>query len=339
MKHLKSTIAGLALAVASATSALAADTLTISSWAPPSHGMNAMMFPKLIEMMEEATDGKVTAEIKYGLAPPPAQMDIIMDGAADITWIFHGYNPGRFVGTKLVELPGYEGSAEAASVAHWRVHEAHLAALNEHRGVKVIGLMTHGVGQLHTNSDVNALADIDGLKTRIGGGVAGDVGAALGMVGIRVPAPKVYETLDSGAADAVAMPLEGRASFKLTEVAKNLYEMPGGLYRGSFALIMNQDAFDRLPADVQATLESKVFGEALSAMAGAVWDEIDTVGRAATESAADNSIRVASEADQAAFAKIAEDVRTKVLGELKDAGVDAEAAYNMMKTEMAGATN
>ena len=339
MNKINMFLSGAAIAISGATAGFAEDTLTISSWAPPSHGMNAMMFPKLVEMMEEATGGQVTAEIKYGLAPPPAQMDIIMDGAADITWIFHGYNPGRFVGTKLIELPGYEGSAEAASVAHWKVHKAHLEKLNEHRGVKVIGLMTHGVGQLHTNADVNALSDINGLKTRIGGGVAGDVGAELGMVGIRVPAPKVYETLDSGAADGVAMPLEGRASFKLTEVARNLYEMPGGLYRGSFAIIMNQDTFDALPAEVQAKLESDVFGEELSRMAGQVWDEIDAVGRAATEAADDNSIRVASAEDQEAFAAIAQKVRDKVLAELADAGVDAQAAYDMVKSEMAGATN
>ena len=52
--------------------------LTISSWAPPGHGLNAQMWPNLIKMMEEATGGKVTAEVKYGLAHPPAQMDLVL---------------------------------------------------------------------------------------------------------------------------------------------------------------------------------------------------------------------------------------------------------------------
>lgn len=336
MTKLTNLFAGAVLAIGTSTAAFAADvTMTISSWAPPSHGVNAMIFPKLIEMMEEATDGKVTAEIKYGLAPPPAQMDLVLDGAADITWIFHGYTPGRFVATQLIELPGYEGNAEAASVAHWRVHKAHLEKLNEHKGVKVIGLMTHGVGQIHTNKDVNSLADLNGMKTRIGGGVAGNVGAELGLVGIRVPAPKVYETLASGAADGVAMPAEGRKSFKLTEVAKNFYEMPGGLYRGSFALLMSEEKFNSLPADVQAKLESDVFGETLSRMAGQVWDQIDAEGIEATKAASGNSIRTASEEDQAAFATIAEKVRNDVLAQLEAAGVDAGAAYEMVKSEMA----
>ena len=43
--------------------------------------------------------------------------------------------------------------------------------------------------------------DVVRLLVRAGGeGVSsGDIGARLGMAGIRVPAPKVYETLDSGA--------------------------------------------------------------------------------------------------------------------------------------------
>ena len=83
--------------------------LTISSWAPPGHGLNAQMWPNLIKMMEEATGGKVTAEVKYGLGPPPAQMDLVLDGAVDMTVIFHGYQTGRFTATKLIELPGYSG--------------------------------------------------------------------------------------------------------------------------------------------------------------------------------------------------------------------------------------
>ncbi len=335
MRLLKSITGGLA-AVLLSTAAFAADhKLTIASWAPPTHGMNAKMWPGLIAKIEEATGGKVTGEIKYRLAPPPAMMDLVMDGAADMTWIFHGYSAGRFTATKLIELPGYEGSAEAASVAYWRVHEAHLAKLDEHKGVKVIGLMTHGPAQLHSGKKVGSLADVSGMKLRVPGGVGGDVGAALGATGIKVPAPKVYETLASNAADGVVMPMEARKGFKLTEVAQNVFEMPGGYYRGSFALIMSQEAFDALPADIQKVLDDKVFGEALSRMAGQVWDEIDKEGRAVTEATDGNAIVSVPEVDVKGFAKIAEQVRQKVLAEIEAKGIDSKAAFDMVKKEMA----
>ena len=324
------------VAVGMGATAVAADyTLTVSSWAPPTHGVNAKLWPTLIEMIEDATGGKVTAQIKYRLGPPPAQMDLVQDGAADMSWIFHGYQAGRFTATKLIELPGYTGNAEAASVAYWRVHEAHLAAADEHKGVKLIGLMTHGPAHLHSARKVTSLDQVPGMKLRVPGGVGGDAGAALGATGIKVPAPKVYETLASNAADGVVMPFEARKGFKLTEVAQNVYEMPGGLYRGSFALILNQETFDGLPEDLRAALDEKVFGEPASRMAGTVWDEIDVAGREVTLAAADNSINPASAADVTAWEAIAEKIREKVLAEIAAKGIDAEAAHAMVKAEMA----
>lgn len=328
-------LAGATMALSGAVANAADHTLTISSWAPPTHGINAMMWPKFVEMVEAATDGKVTAELKLGIAPPPAQMDLVMDGAADASIIFHGYQPGRFVMSKMIELPGYEGSAEAASVAYWRTYEAHLAAANEHRGVKVIALHTHGPAQLHSNAAVTSMDQIEGMKIRIPGGVGGDVGAALGATGIAVPAPKVYETLASNAADGVVMPFEGRKGFKLTEVASNVYEMPGGLYRGSFAFIMSEETFADLPADLQAALDEQVFGEPLSREIGKIWDEIDTIGRDATLATEGNAINAATAADLEAFDAIAADVRAKVIAEVTAAGVDGQAAYDMIVSEMA----
>ena len=314
-------------------SAQAQTKLVISSWAPPTHGINAKLWPRFIEMMEKATEGRVTAEIKYKLGSPPAQFDLIQDGAADFGWIFHGYNPGRFVATKLIELPGYEGSAEAASVAYWRAYDKFLKGANEHKGVKVVAMHTHGPGQLHSAKKVSSLGEIKGMKLRLGGGVSGDVGTALGATGIRVPAPKVYETLASKAADGVMMPMEGKKGFKLTEVAQHTYQMPGGFYRGSFALIMNQEKFDSLSDKDKAALET-VFGEAASKMSGGVWDEIDVDGTKATNATEGNSITVAADGDQSAYAKLAMPIREKVLGEVSAKGIDAKAAVDFIAKEM-----
>ncbi|MDH3452923.1 MAG: TRAP transporter substrate-binding protein, partial [Gammaproteobacteria bacterium] len=252
---------------------------------------------------------------------------------ADVSWIFHGYNPGRFVATKLIELPGYEGSAEAASVAYWRAHQKYLDKANEHKGVKLVALHTHGPGHLHSATKVTSLEQIKGMKLRLGGGVSGDVGSALGATGIRVPAPKVYETLASKAADGVMMPMEGKKGFKLTEVAPHTYQMPGGFYRGSFALIMNEDRFNALPAQDREALMT-IFGESVSKMAGQVWDEIDAIGTDTTKATAGNSLTVANAGDQRAYTEIAKPIHTKVIGEVAAKGIDAEGAVRFIEREM-----
>jgi TRAP-type C4-dicarboxylate transport system substrate-binding protein len=333
-KYLLGTLTAASMTASAAAYAEAEYTLVISSWVPPTHNINAQMMPQMIEMIEEATDGRVTAEVRMGIAPPPAQMDLVRDGAVDIAYVFHGYQPGRFVSYKLVELPGVETTAEAASVAYWNLFENYLADLDEHRGVKVIGLHTHGPGQLHTNTPVNTLADMAGLKLRMPGGVASEVGTALGTNGIQVPAPKVYETLASNTADGVMMTIDSRQGFRLTEVAPNYYEIPGGFFRGSFAYIMNEDTFSNLPEDLQTVLMEEVFGEPISRMSGAVWDEGDAFSIQLTEETEGNTITRASDEDIATFAPIVEAVTASVLEEVAAQGIDAQAALASFRAEL-----
>ena len=96
---------------------------------------------------------------------------------------------------------------------------------------------------------------------------------------------------------------------------------------------MNQDKFDSLPEDIQAALNG-LFGEPLSRMAGQVWNQIAEEGREVTMAASDNTITMASEADQAAYAVIAEKIRETVMAEIEAKGVDVKAAYAMIKSEM-----
>jgi TRAP-type C4-dicarboxylate transport system substrate-binding protein len=325
---------GAACAVTMATAltgASAQETLTISSWLPP-HAVNTVIWPAWIAELERVTEGRVTGKVEFGLAPPPGQIDLIEDGSADVAWIFHGYNPGRFVTTKLIELPGLEGDAEAASVAHWRAYEQYLSQANEHEGVRVIAMMTHGPGQSHMREPIMTLADMSGKKIRIGGGVSADVATALGVVGVQVPAPQVYETLSGGVADGVWMPMETNKSLRLFEVAPNTILMPGGLYRGSFAIIMSEAAIARLSdEDREAVLSTT--GEWLSQVAGKAWADADIEGM---ENAEQVGVKIStfSEEDQATFAQVSAELRTKVLAEVAAAGVDAEAAMALIEETM-----
>jgi TRAP-type C4-dicarboxylate transport system substrate-binding protein len=331
---LQGLLTAAALSVAAA-SGQAQETMRISSWLEP-HAMNKVLFPAWIAAIEKATEGRVTGKIEFGLAPPPGQLDLITDGGADASWIFHGYNPGRFVATKLIELPGYEGDAEAASVAYWQAHEQFLKDANEHEGVVLAALMTHGPGQLYMREPVADLDALQGKKIRIGGGVSADVGEALGTVGVQVPAPEVYETLSQGVADGVMMPTETNGSLRLYEVAPITYLMPGGLYRGSFAIIMSQAFLDRLSEEDRAAVLSTT-GETLSQMAGKAWADADVEGMKAIEE--HTEVHEFSAEDQAKFADIAKSVRQKVIEEVSAKGVDAQAAVDLIDEITRGYSN
>ena len=253
--------------------------LLIGSWAPPTHHINSDVLPTWGKWVQEATKGRVTFEIKYNLAPPPGQFDAVRDGVQDVGWIFHGYNPGKYVATQVMELPFLGAGAEAGSIAYWRVHQKYLAKADEHKGVTVIALMDHGPGVIQSQKEIKSWADLKGLKIRLPGGIASRVGEAFGAVAVSVPAPKVYETLSQKAAEAVFMPAETHKSFRLQEVTQYILRVPGNLYDGSFAVIINPKKLESLSKEDQAALMS-VSGEKLSGYAGAKWAAADKVGYA-----------------------------------------------------------
>jgi len=306
----------------------AQEVLNISSWAPPTHHMNAVVWPTWGKWVEEATEGRVTTKIEYKLASPLKQFELVRDGVADAAWIFHGYNT-RYVATQVVEMPNLGTSAEAASVAYWRVHQKYLAKADEHRGVTLIGLTSHGPAVIQTKSALKGLGDLSGQKIRVPGGVGSLVGKALGVTAVKLPAPKVYEALSSGVADGIFMPMETQKSFRLKEVVPFVTIMPGGLYYGSFAFIMNSDFLAGLSEKDQAAVMS-VSGEQLSKLSGQQWDAADTAGLAAAKEAG-TTITTASADVHKKYLAIMAPVEAGWLERANKAGIDGKAALEELR--------
>ena len=329
------TTSATALALILTGAAASAETvLTISSWAGPNHSMNAVTFPYIISQLEECSGGDLTGKIEYGLAPPPAQYDTIRDGVADLGWIVHGYTPGKFVTTKLAELPGIPGNAEQMSVAFHRTWVEHLEAAGEAKGVHIMAKFTHGPGHFNTVEPLaDGYASASGMKVRVGGGVANMVGTALGVVGVNAPAPAVYETIASGVAEGVFFPFESLYSFKVAELTKHTYVNTDGMYTTSFGLVMNQDTYDGL-SDANRQCVDDLSGETLAGTIGSHWDDADTEGR--EKSVADYGLEVVEmDADQRAkFTEMTAGVQASVLEEVNAAGVDAQAALDYLKSQI-----
>ena len=316
---------GFAVAVLAASGpVLAQGTIRVASWLPPTHTMNAVVLATWGQWIAEATDGRVTMKIEYGLGHPKSLLDQVQDGAVEAAWTYHGYLPGRFKLTQLPELPLHGIGPEAASVAHWRVHEKYFATAGEHRGVIVAGLFTHGPGQIHLRAPITSLADMVGKKIRVGGGIQGEIGKRMGIEGVPAPGSKVYEILSQGVADGAFMPMEVKKSLRIKEVAPYTYKLPQGMYLGSFGIFLNEDFVAGLSeADRQALL--RVSGERLSRMAGAAWGEADAVGESDAV-AAGNTIVLADDKMQADFQRLADGMDAEWVERVADRGVDAAAA-------------
>ena len=261
----------LVLAFASPVSAQQV-TLTASSWLAPSHLLSRAQADWCTEV-SKATQDRVKCNIlPKPVSPPPGTFDAVRDGLADLSFSVQGYTPGRFVITKIAEMPFLGESAVATSVAYQRIHDKHLAKLDEHKGLKVIAVFTHGPGVIFNNKKaVKSLADLDGIKFRVGGGVVNDVGKALGVNMTLKPAPQSYELLSSGVVDGVWFPDESIVSFKLDKLIKFRTTVPGGLYNTSFAFVMNPATWAKIGKADQAAID-KLSGEYAARHFGKYWD-------------------------------------------------------------------
>ena len=333
MTNLNKGAAALALTIA-ATSASAETNLTVSSWAGPNHAMNSVVFPKIAEILGACEGGDMTLKVEFGLAPPPAQYDTVRDGVADLTWVVHGYTPGKFVTTKIAELPGISGNAEQISVAFQMTHEKYLEAAGEAKGVEVLANFVHGPGLLNTVDPLeNGYESINGMKLRVGGGVANMVGTALGVAGVNVPAPAVYETIASGVASGVFFPAESLFAFKTAELTKYSYVNSDGMYTTSFGLLMNGETYEGL-SDANRKCIDDMRGVEMARWIGKVWDDADTFGREkATEEFGLQTIEM--DADQRAFYKEkTAGIEAEVLSEIDAAGVNAAEALAYLKSQI-----
>lgn len=308
--------------------------LTASSWLPPTHAVVADFLVPWMQQVSDATEQRVKIRLlPKAVTNPQGHLDAVREGLVDLTFISHSYYPGRFELTKFAVMPFSGESAESRSVAAWDIYEKYLLKADEHVGVHLLGIYAHGPGMVMTTTkQVASINDFQGLKIRVGGGMAADVAQAVEASTLAKPAPESYELLSSGVADGVFFPAESLVSFKLDRLVKYVTVFPGGLYSDTHAVIMNEKALAQIsPKDQEAI--KKLSGQYLARMAGQAWDKHDAAGLAALNS---GSIKV-THADAAfvdAIKEKTESFRQAWLAAADKKGIDGPAALAQFHDEI-----
>ncbi|MCX7274465.1 MAG: TRAP transporter substrate-binding protein DctP [Burkholderiales bacterium] len=249
--------------------------LSAVSWLAPTHPLSMVQTRWCAEVLA-VTAGRVACRpITRPMASATTVFEAVRDGRIDLAYWVHGYLPQRFALTRLAELPFSGDSAEATSVAYQRIHERHLARLDEHQGIKVLAVFTHGPGMLFsTRRPMASMADLTGLSTRVGGGITSDVGRMLRLSTLTAPIEQTRELLESGGAEALLLPAEAVETFGLQRLLRHRTALPGGFYNTSFALVMSPAAWGRIGAADRQAIEA-LSGEVTARAFGRAFDQAD----------------------------------------------------------------
>ena len=282
------------------------------------------------EKLEKASNGRLAFKHFPGaqMAPTPAHYDLARTGQADVSWFLHGGTPGRFPLTEISHLPYMVGSAEIGTkvLNDATLRSKYLDA--EHKGVKVLLLLTHQPGNIHTTKKpIRTADDMKGLRIRFSSPTIKDFVAALGGTAVGVQPNEQLEQLQKGTLDGTFIDYGGAGiAFKMGGTLKYTTEMYS--YVSSFGVAMNPDFYKKLPADLRKLVDSSTVG--VEKEVGEGWDALDAIGKKLLVEGGDEPIKL-SQAEDARFRQIGEQVVEAKLKELDGKKLPARAVYKTMK--------
>jgi len=320
---------GALTATSLSTAALAQEvTLRLHQFLPAGANVPAQILDVWADKVEADSAGRIKVDrfpsMQLG-GTPPQLIDQAIDGVADIIWTVAGYTPGRFPQLEVFELPFLSPDAEATSRAFWELAEARMME-TDFAAFKPLGLWVHGPGVIHSNRPITDVADLRGLKLRAPTRTTTTLFTELGATAVGMPVPAVPEALSRGVIDGAVIPWEVVPALKVQELVSNHTEFPGNaLYTTAFIMAMNQQAYDALPADLQAVIDANS-GLEFSAFAGRTMQDYDAPGRALAEARGNTIITL--DADQvAAWRAASQPTIDNWIADADAAGIDGTGLF------------
>jgi TRAP-type transport system periplasmic protein len=294
------------------------------------HAMSQWLI-KWSDNLAKESGGRIAVKRFPGSQMGPMQQhyDYARTGQADVSWFLHGATPGRFPLTELIQLPYLVGSAEIGTKT---LNDAELRSKYldaEHRGIKVLLLLTHQPGNVHTTKKaIRTTDDMKGMRIRFASPTIREFVAALGGTPVGVVATEQVEQLQKGTIDGTFIDYGGAGiAFKMGGLLKYSTEMYS--YVSSFGVGMNEDFWRKLPPDLQQLVMKSMTG--VEAEVGQAWDALDVLGKKAIMDGGGEAIRLSPE-ENAKFRKIGAEVAEAKVKELEGKGMPARAIHTTIKS-------
>lgn len=330
--------AGLLLtsALLSSTVTWAADvTLRYNQWFPSQHWSQKDGLYKYFEEIEKVTEGRVKVmPSAKPLAPPTRNYQAVVNGIADIAWGPHGYAPGAFPLTEMVEFPFTNENAGISSAAYWRLFEQYFKPAGMHQDVVTLAVHVTSGGNLHMKEDSIAQPeDFNGKKIRVQTNVVGDALKTLGAVPIAGSLSELREFLSRGIIDGTTLSDELLMGFKVDNYVEKITQIPGGIFTNSTFVIMNKAKWQQISeADREAIMA--ISGENLAVRMGSLWHENDVMAREQLKSRLGDDYIVSGEALNTAIDEAFEPIRVAWLEKASKQGVNGQEAIDFYRQEI-----
>ena len=219
---------------------------------PPAPTFPCVQMERWKKEVEKRTNGKVAIKTFPGgtLVKAKGMMDGVIAGTADIGCLCMAYQPGRFMITNAIALPLGLPNSKVGSLALWDLYDKYKP--KGFAKVKVLTMFTTAPSNIMSKIPIRNLGDLKGVPIRASGGAA-QILKAWGANRVGMPMPQTPEALQKGVVKGLFSSLEVMKDFKFAELCKYVTMTQTPVY--PFAVVMNMDAWNKLPKDVQKVFD------------------------------------------------------------------------------------
>ena len=210
-----------------------------------------------MDKVEQRTGGRVKFERIFGgsLSNLENQSVSIKDGVFDVGQVSYVYNVGLYPLGTVTTLPAIE---DDTAVWAYATHEmsttvpelqAEYAAMNQ----KYLFTWALEPMEFYSYVKLQKLEDFQGLKIRVHGGSA-LAAEKLGWIGVSVPWEEIAVASANRVIDVACVPVPVTGRDAGLHTIFPYYITPFPVYQFHFSTVMNLDAWNKIPADLQAII-------------------------------------------------------------------------------------
>ncbi len=319
------------LAVSCAVPSLAADvTLRFATInAPGTRSYTDQLVP-LKDAIETKSGGRIKVDLgglgKFG--KPTELLALLEKGEVDMISTVQGYYPGRFTASTIMELPLLYETGEQGTYVLWKLYEEGKLG-HDYAGLKVLSLYTLPPYGIFTASvPVKDLRDLRGLRVRAPSLTVGLALGRLGMIPMGLPIDMIGPCLTQNLIDGVgygwdnAMTSAGDNGAHLIDQVK--YLVDARFASPTLMIVMNQAAYDRLPADLRKVIDETT-GLDFSLKTAQMRDEWEAAARDTMKQRSDHVVVALTDEQRAEMRRRVAPVVDELVSSLSRQGVDGAA--------------
>ena len=178
---------------------------------------------------------------------PVQQLQIVLDGRADLAFVVPGYTPDRFADNEVIELPGRFNNIREATLVYTALIAGN--ALRGYDDLFVVGAFATEPETIHTRPPAASLQDLKGMRVRANNPIQGAALTRLGMRPVDMPINQASSAISSGNLDGAMVSPAPLIEFGISRVVPNHYLL--GVSSAPLTVVMNRKRFESLPEAAQ----------------------------------------------------------------------------------------